>query len=205
MKPDRLQALTDGVFAIAMTLLAFQIQIPHIAQNATSGQFWNGLHQVKIRAVVYAVSFIVLGVYWVAHHVQFSLVKRINLRFIWLNMLFLLFIGFVPFSADLLGNFLHQRIAILVYGTNLWLCSAVLYAQLEYAINNSWMVARDDISAATRRRIHQRIVGSPAFYVLGILASFVDTRISLFLFAAPPIFSLLPVGLRTKLLSRATS
>jgi len=198
MRPERVVALTDGIFAIAMTLLAFQIQVPHIVAHADSGQFFSGLSKVGVKLIVYAVSFIVLGVYWVAHHIEFAFIKRVNLRFVYMNIAFLLFIGLIPFSAALLGNYWYEQGAILIYGTNVALCTATLAIMLEYSIHHDWMVSRTDIPAASRRRINRRLLGAPAFYVLGIGASFIDTRISLVLFAVPPVFALLPAKLRPR-------
>ena len=192
MKPERVVALTDGIFAIAMTLLAFQIQVPHIAAHAGSHEFFADLSKVGTKLAIYVISFIVLGVYWVAHHIEFALIKRVNLRFVYMNIAFLLFIGLIPFSAAVLGNYWYEQGAILVYGTNVILCTATLAAMLEYSIHHDWMVSRTDIPAESRRRINRRLIGAPAFYLLGIGASFIDTRISLVFFALPPVFALLP-------------
>lgn len=198
MKPERVVALTDGIFAIAMTLLAFQIQVPHIAAHVGSREFFHELAKVGPKLIVYAVSFIVLGIYWVAHHMEFAFIKKVNLRFIYMNIAFLLFIGLVPFSAALLGNYWYEQGAILVYGTNVAFCTLTLALMLEYSIHHDWMVSRTDIPAESRRRINRRLLGAPAFYILGIGASFIDTRISLVFFAIPPVFALLPARLRPR-------
>lgn len=196
MKPERIVALTDGIFAIAMTLLAFQIRIPNLPAHESSAAFVAGLQPLFFRAGIFAISFIVLGVYWVSHHIQFAFIRRLNLRLIWLNIGFLLLIGFVPFSATLLGTYPHQQVAVLIYGTNLALCSLMLYLAWEYATHHRWMIEESRLPAATSRSVNRRILGVPAFYIWGIVASFIDTRLSLVLFAIPPVFSLLPVRAR---------
>ncbi|HUC86838.1 MAG TPA: TMEM175 family protein [Candidatus Saccharimonadales bacterium] len=198
MKPERIVSLTDGIFAIAMTLLAFQIHVPHLPAHESSAAFLSGIGVIGTQAIIYAISFMVLAVYWVSHHIQFAFIKRLNLRLIWLNITFLLLIGFVPFSAALLGTYPHEQVAILVYGTNLMLCSLMLYLIWEYATHHSWMIEEARLPAATSRSVNRRILGVPAFYFWGIAASFIDTRLSLILFAIPPVFSLLPIRARQR-------
>ncbi len=82
----RVEALTDGVFAIAMTLLVFGITIPAVAQDAPAAAFQQKLLELWPKFLTYGISFIVLGIYWVGHHNQFHYIRRTDRMLLWINI-----------------------------------------------------------------------------------------------------------------------
>jgi len=131
--------------------------------------------------LTYAFSFVVLGVYWVGHHNMFHYIKRTDRVFLWVNILFLLTIGFVPFSTSLLGEYPFSPTAVRVYGANLAATGLALYLVWLYATSQHRLVEKDldphIVSLAKRRTI----IG-PVVSLLGVGFSFLDTRISLVLY-----------------------
>src|SRR5512144_1733259 len=111
LSPHRLAFLSDGVFAIAMTLLVLAIDVPssHVMGAADIPRL---LFELWPKFLSYAVSFVVLGVYWEGHHGQFHFIHRADQILIWLNMLFLMLIAAVPFSATLLARHGIQRTVV---------------------------------------------------------------------------------------------
>jgi uncharacterized membrane protein len=115
----RIEALTDGIFAVAMTILVLDVRLP-IEAAALDGA---GLREALIALVPkfesYVVSFIVLCVFWLGHHRLMHQLKEVDHAFLWLNLLFILFITFVPFATSLMGAYRDLDDVALVYGVNL--------------------------------------------------------------------------------------
>src|SRR5215469_16375933 len=97
----RILALSDGVFAIAMTLLILQIAIP---ATAGDGRLSRALLALWPRYLAYLLSFLVIARFWVIHHQAFRLIARFDTALVWLNLLLLLFVAFLPFPTSVLGQ-----------------------------------------------------------------------------------------------------
>src|SRR5205823_4480475 len=111
---ERIQALSDGVFAIAMTLLIFNIKIPQEAR--TVNQLATKLAELTPNFVTYVLSFISLGIYWVGHHNMYHSIRKTDRPLLWINILFLMMVAFLPFSTNLVGLYASNQLAIEVFG-----------------------------------------------------------------------------------------
>lgn len=192
MKPSRIEALSDGIFAIVMTLLVLELKVP-VAE--TSYDLIEGLATLWPKFVSFIISFLILGIYWGGHHIQFGFVKRANFNFMWLNIIFLLSISLIPFSTALLGEHPYEQIALITYGINLIICALLLYANWKYAQRHN-LVDTAEISAELRRNARHKILLPPTLYFIAIVLSFVNTRLSLLLFIAGPLIYFIPVSTR---------
>jgi uncharacterized membrane protein len=119
MNKQRLEAFSDGVYAIVITLLILDVRIPDVAPGALGAALIHMLPQLS----TYVLSFFVVGLYWVAHHRVSHQVKQIDGTFIWLNMVWLLFVSVMPFPTSLLGRYPLQFVPIAVYGIDLILAN----------------------------------------------------------------------------------
>jgi len=126
LSTSRLETLTDGIFAIAMTLLVLNLQIPQIPAALVAARLPHQLEALWPKVLSFILSFIVVGVYWVGHHNQFHYIRRVDRSFMWINILFLLAIAFIPFSAGLLGTYVRQQVVVAIYGLNLVAVGATL-------------------------------------------------------------------------------
>jgi TMEM175 potassium channel family protein len=111
--PERVKTLTDGVFAIIMTLLVLDIHVPQLAGGESLS---SALLTVWPNLVVFVISFVLTGLYWVAHRDMFTLIHSVDRGLVWLNILYLLPVALVPFAASLLGEYNHDALALRVYG-----------------------------------------------------------------------------------------
>ena len=191
LRPGRLAALTDGIFAIAMTLLVLNLQVPKLAAGAGSGELPHDLLKLWPKLLSYALSFVVVGVYWVGHHNQFHYVRRVDRPFLWINIAFLMTISFIPFTAALLGEYLRQQIAVAVYGANLVVVGATLYAVWRYATGGGRLVD-PGLSPHVARTAGRRVLMGVAIYLLAIALSFVNTWLSVGLYVVVPVLYILP-------------
>ena len=107
--PARVLALSDGVFAIIITLLVLEIHVPELTQGHT-------LAEVRPSFNAFVVTFILTGMYWVGHRDLFALIRRTDRGLVWLNILYLLPLCLRPFSAGLLGRYEREPTALHIYG-----------------------------------------------------------------------------------------
>lgn len=133
---NRLETLTDGIFAIAMTLLVFGLSISDPDRTPLLTKLGHLLPNVL--SVI--VSFVILGVVWVATHSQFQYIRRADHALIWLNLSFLLCVTLVPFSAGVLGRYAPQPIAVILYGSNLLVCLLFHYGMWWHATRGGHLV-----------------------------------------------------------------
>lgn len=119
--PGRVMALTDGVFAIIMTLLVLEIHVPQLAAGESLSTAF--LRDVWPSIVVFVISFVLTGLYWVGHRDMFNLIRGVDRGLIWLNILYMLPVALVPAAAALLGAYSHDALALRLYGLLLLLIS----------------------------------------------------------------------------------
>jgi uncharacterized membrane protein len=119
----RLEAFSDGVFAIAITLLVLEIRVPAAAEVAGAGGLWAALAHRWPSYVGYVLSFLVIGIMWANHHALFAYIRRVDRRFIFANLLLLMGVGFLPFPTAVLAEHLAEavtrRSAAVFYGATL--------------------------------------------------------------------------------------
>jgi uncharacterized membrane protein len=138
--PVRLAALADGVFAIAMTLLVFEIGVPVVA--ADNAELTDLLVEMWPDFLMYVLSFLVLGIYWLIHHIIFSAIERYDTTLIWLNIVFLMFAAFIPFSTALIVEHGTMAVTVVFYGVNMLAVFLMGWATWTYASSGHRLVAR---------------------------------------------------------------
>lgn len=198
----RIEALADGVFAVAMTLLVFNVQFPDAKkwQGATNiGDvvraifFDNGQGPVLI---AYVMSFVVLGVYWVSHHAQFQYIRRADRNLLWINIFFLLLISFVPFTTRLVGVYywakdVISQAVVIIYGVHLMLIGGFGYLNLWYS-NHRHGLMDENIDPHVTQSAERRILMGPAICLIACLLSFFNTRLSVICYLLIPLCYMIP-------------
>lgn len=186
---ERLSALSDGIFAVAMTLLVLDLHIPaskviHSEQPLwmsgaiqSEGGLWSALTKLAPSLITYFMSFLTLGIFWVGHQTQLGHLARGNRNFTWINLGFLLVVSVMPFSTALLAAFSTYRIALVAYWLNIFLLGAVAFSGWRYAWRAG--LVTDDTTADMRSAVERRIVGAQALYALGALLCVVNTYVSI--------------------------
>jgi uncharacterized membrane protein len=162
---ERLAALSDGVFAVAMTLLVLDLHAP-VAETVRSEQgLWNALQPLGPRLLMYAMSFLTLGIFWVGQQTQLNHLERSERSLSWIHLVFLFGVSLTPFSTSLLAEFPQYRIALLAYWANILLLGATLFFSWICATGNH--LVKDDLPAATVQAIRRRIVIAQSLYAFG--------------------------------------
>lgn len=198
VKTSRLEALSDGVFAIVMTILVFEVSLPENPEGMTEAAVWRRLFLLIPTLFSYVVSFIILGIYWVGHRNQFNYIERADLTLTWLNLFFLMFVALVPFSASLIGAFPGEPPAIIVYGINLIAVALFHLSMWFYATRNNRLVYKDIPPNVIQLGMALSTAPLAAYFLAIILAPF-NTLLSLAVFALTPIPYVLGLAYRIHL------
>ena len=124
---ERLAALSDGIFGVAMTLLLLELRVPAKELIQNEGALRNALGDLRLPLVVYLMSFLTLGIFWVGQQTQLNHLARSERHLTWIHLAFLFIVTIMPFSTRLLIEFIHYRTALLAYWANIFLLGAMLY------------------------------------------------------------------------------
>jgi TMEM175 potassium channel family protein len=175
MSTSRLEAFSDGVFAVAITLLVLDIRPP--AEAESSSALWRGLGDLWPHYAAYAVSFLIIGIVWVNHHAVMSLIARVDRGLAFLNLLLLMAVALIPFATALFAEYLThgepQHAAAAAYSIVITLMGAAFGALWIYASHDGRLLLpafpREELPRITRRFV----LGTPV-YVATIGIAFVS-------------------------------
>lgn len=173
----RLAALSDGIFAVGMTLLVLGLAVPAVAAVKTEADLAGQLRELLPAVVTYFMSFLTLGIFWVGQQTQLSEVQRANRAYTWIHLAFLLSVTLVPFSTQLLARFHWSRIALFVYWLNILVMGTALLLGAEYA-GRAGLFPKE-AAPTLLRLVRRRVYGAQALYVVGLLLSVFDTHWSI--------------------------
>jgi uncharacterized membrane protein len=166
---ERVGALSDGLFAIAMTLIVLEIRVPELGPHATDGDIATALGALAPRFVTYLLSFLTLGIFWNGQQTQLSYLARGNRDLAWLSLLFLAIVALFPFTTSLLAEYLESRLALGLYWLDIAFCGLALLAIWTY-IERAGLL-RDDVGPEVGRAVRRRILVAQALYLTGFLIS----------------------------------
>lgn len=168
----RISALSDGIFAVAMTLLVLDIHTPDSADIHSEAQLWAALTALSPRLLTWLLSLMTLGIFWVGQQTQLNQLRRTDRGLSWLHFVFLAVITIIPFTTRLLAEFFTFRVAFLLYWGNIALAGASLY--LCWAKAERAGLLAESATAATSSAIKRRIVVAQALYACGALVGLVS-------------------------------
>lgn len=168
---DRIDGLSDGLFAIVLTLLVLQFQIPDVPADHAATELPAALADQETLLFSYLLSFGVVGIYWIVHHNLFERIERHDRGLLYGNLLFLLFVSFVPFPTELVGIY-GTQFAWTLYAANLALVGLSLTALWWYAYRRGFTT--DEITPRVGRAVAIRGLIGPAVFLLSIGVSLVS-------------------------------
>ncbi len=173
MNKSRLEAFSDGVFAIVITLLILNVRIPETDYE----HLYQGLINLIPSLLSYVLSFFVIGLYWVFHHNSFQHVHKIDRSFVWMNMVLLLFISFMPFPTYLMGKYPFKEIPVIIYGFNL-LAANLTGARMTFYIYKRKNLSADSYTAAVFKSQVIMYIVINLLYIIAIGIAFYNPQIS---------------------------
>ncbi len=183
MPKSRTEAFSDGVFAIAITLLIIEVRVPH----AKAGELAADLASQWPSYAAYVVSFAIIGIIWVNHHDIFERIVTVDRPLLFLNLLLLLTVAFLPFPTALLGDYIREgdnaHIAAAIYGANMTLIGLAFIAMWTYLVRVPTLLTAE-VGVEGARRARRAAVVGPVVYALSIPLAFVSPVACLIAYAA---------------------
>ncbi len=174
---ERLAALSDGIFAVAMTLLVLDLHGPAREAIHSEEGLCRALAAMAPQLVAYLMSFLTLGIFWNGQQAQLNHLARGDRHVTWIHIAFLFAVSIMPFSTRLLAEFITYRTALLCYWGNILLLGLVLLAGWRCAITGG--LVKDGTPAEIGSAIQRRILVAQALYAFGALLCLVNTYASI--------------------------
>ena len=193
----RVEALTDGIFAVAMTLLVIDLKVPDPHTLHSSPELAQALVNLVPKVMSWIISFFVLAIFWVSHHRLFHYVRSVDQGLLWRNLVQLAFVSLMPFSAALLGEFAGEPVAQFAYNGNMMALGLCSLAKLHY-LRAHPALAQQPMEPGTHHaallRIGGLVIAAGAAIVLGVYAG---TS-----FATLTYLAMIPIGTYSRRLER---
>lgn len=175
-----------------MTLLVLQISVPEIPQALVAIELPRKLLSLwPAKLLSYAVSFVLIGIYWVTHHITFHHIKRSDPVLLWLNIFFLMCVSFIPFPTSLIGQYPGQQLPVIIYSSTLAVTGVVSQLLWWYATSEHRLVD-SDINPRVVSLITKRNLAPVLIYLLSIGISFFSVDLSTALLFVVPVLYILP-------------
>lgn len=195
MSKTRIEAFSDAIFAIIMTLLVLDLRIPEVQTGTSLQGYMIIFAPLFLKVLSFILSFTMIAIYWVNHHHFFQYIKEGTIGLIWLNTLLLLWLCLLPFPTSLLGAHPTDQFPIILYGVNLFLCAISFYWLRHYAQKAHLLVANCD-----QRKIigPKNSIPGMVIALLSIAFSFFNTYLSLFCFLIFPVIYFIPKTISKK-------
>jgi uncharacterized membrane protein len=186
---ERIGAFSDGVFAIAITLLV--VGLVEVPVHAPEGGLITMVPDFLPRLAGHVITFAVLGIYWVGHHNMFMHIKRHDRTLLWLNNLFLLFVAIMPLPTALIAEHGDDQVAVIAYAGTLVLAGVSLDLIWRYATHKNRLVS-PGIDPGLVTFVHGRVLLAPAVYLLAIVVSFFSITAAKLLFVIVTLLYIVP-------------
>jgi uncharacterized membrane protein len=190
MKQSRLDQLSDGIFAIVMTILVFEIRVPEFAGIVNEQTLIHSLVSIAPIFLSYLLSFSLLFTYWRSHHIIASvLAKNIDVQFSNLSGIFLFLVALVPFSSHFLGTYIGSKTAVIFFALNSILIGTSLFKMRQYAIKSE-TIENTPFTKVENEHANMHILFPVISSVGAIVVAFYSTKIAVFLFTVAILFNL---------------
>lgn len=192
----RLEAFSDGVFAIIVTLLVLELRVPHIEAAQSAPELAAALLALAPKFVSWVISFAIVCVIWLNHHRLLDQFRGVNNGIFWMNALLLLGVSFIPFPTALLGDYPSNPLAVSFFGAALALMGLAFVAMRAYALTHLDLfkdgVDMQAFKAGTRRAL----IFGPILYLAGAAAAWLAPALAFAIYAFIPIYFIFPRDVR---------
>ncbi len=178
----RIEALTDGIFGFAMTLLVVNFELP---PSQAVESIPNLLYYIRYDFLQYTIAFMILAALWVAHHQQYYYISRIDNKMLWLGILSLMFVALMPFSTQLSDTYPANHAAASFFSANLFVIGLIFIVQRRHAASGHRLLEKD-LSKEIVTDMHNRNMVIPAISLLVMVLSFLGINWSILLYFTVP-------------------
>jgi uncharacterized membrane protein len=181
---DRLAGISDGIFSVGMTLLVLGLAVPQARGVMNEGDLGNALIKLLPSLLTYTMSFLTLGIFWVAQQTQLGQLESADRNFTWIHLGFLLAVTLVPFSTGLLAQFINFRLALILYWLNVVLLGFILLAGAEYGNHVHLFRASEEGQRPFIQIVRRRVLSAQGLYAVATVLCVFSTYVSIALIVA---------------------
>lgn len=183
-RSSRVEALSDGVFSIAMTFLVFNLKDPVSDQVQSDAELLTALASVLPNLLAFLLSFMTLGIFWTGHTTQFHYIEKSDRNLNWISILFLMFVSLLPFTTGILSSHMTNKVSIGLYWLNVLAMGVMLYLHWRYASRKGYLSSNAVAPNGADHAIRQRIIVAQSLYAAGALLCFIHTYLSILVIIA---------------------
>ena len=184
--PARVEAFSDGVLAIVITLLVLELRIPHLQDVLSRREAWDALRLLLPKFGSFVLSFAYVAVFWVNHHHFFDVIAEVSPALVWLNNLLLLLLCFIPFPTGFIGEYPSNPVALALFAMVLMGAGLVFTLMWCYAYRRGLM--KPSVRPKMAKDAVQRGLLGPPFYAIAAAGGFVAPWVAWAVFVAVPVF-----------------
>ncbi len=170
---ERLAAISDGIFAVAMTLLVLDLRTPAESAIHSEAELWRAIVALAPRVLVYLMSFLTLGIFWVGQQTQLNHLERSDRDLTWLHLAFLFAVSLTPFSTSLMAEFISYRVALVAYWANILLLGILAYVSWTYAVRAR--LVKPDVTNEVSDAFKRRVISAQTLYACGAALCVINT------------------------------
>ncbi len=184
MNADRMKTMVDAIYAFSLTLLVVTIDIPKGGEVSTSAEFYQRVVELIPQILTYALSFLLLAIFWITNHKEYNLIRRVDSKFLWLNFLSFIFVIFIPFTTDLMGEYPLFRMSGIIFDINILAVGLTYYGIWAYAEKKNLLAGA--LHPSGRKELRWRLLIIPVLALIAIGLSFVWPGYSNFVCLSAP-------------------
>lgn len=176
---SRIEAISDGVFAVALTLLVLDIKVPISEALKTETDLIQAFVPMIPKLWIYFLSFMTAGIFWTGQSTQFQYIEKSDRNLNWISLFFLMFVALIPFTTAFLSEHLSFKFSIFIYWLNILFLGTMLYINWSYAVKKDFLNFQGEAKNEIDKAIKNRIIIAQASYAFGALLCFVNIYLSI--------------------------
>ncbi len=185
-----MEAFSDGVFAIVVTLLVLELRVPVLPENFSTQDVLKELLRLFPKFFSFAMSFVIVAIFWVNHHQFFHSLEKTDRAMLWYNNLLLFWLSFVPFPTAFIGEHPVSMIPVMLYGAVLFFAGVSFNLMLRHAVKAKLFLK--SVSDEVLNQSVKRGVIGPVVYFVSIISAFISVYVSLSIFLLVPVIYFIP-------------
>jgi uncharacterized membrane protein len=186
---NRIEAFSDGVFAIVVTLLVLDLAVPALRDPGSARELANRLAAQLPRLFSWLISFIIVCKFWLNHHHVLGLARHANYAMVWLNSLFLMFQSFIPFPTALMGQYADNPLAVSLFGVVMALNTLAFMLLHAYILRN---LLKPELVGTQDPHIMLKSFVGPLSYLIGVAVSWLSVDAAFVVYLVTPLFFIVP-------------
>lgn len=185
---NRVEAFSDGIFAIIITLLVLEIKVPHIEDHNSPGSLLTALIKLLPKFMGWIISFFTVAVIWVNHHKLFKQFRYLDHGIFWWNALLLLWTSFIPFPTAVLGDYPGNDVSVIFYGSVMALMAVSFTLMRWYVLKNPDLLEETVDISKFRKGTLLSLVFGPMLYLAGVACALIHPYVSFAIYLAIPVY-----------------